>query len=30
VQPLTDGAIVFARDERKQDIWLVQRRPRKP
>lgn len=30
VQPLTDGSIVFARDERKQDIWLVQRNPRKP
>jgi Tol biopolymer transport system component len=30
VQPLADGAIVFARDERKQDIWLVQRGPRRP
>jgi hypothetical protein len=30
VQPLTDGSIVFARDERKQDIWLVQRGPRQP
>jgi serine/threonine protein kinase len=30
VQPLTDGAIVFARDERKQDIWLVRRGPRRP
>lgn len=30
VQPLPDGAIVFARDERKQDIWLVRRGPRRP
>jgi Tol biopolymer transport system component len=30
VQPLKDGSIVFARDERKQDIWLVQRGPRRP
>jgi eukaryotic-like serine/threonine-protein kinase len=26
IQPLSDDAIVFARDERKRDIWLVQRK----
>ena len=25
VQPLGDNALVFARDERKQDVWLVQK-----
>lgn len=29
VQPLEDDAIVFARDERKRDVWLVQRGPRR-
>jgi serine/threonine protein kinase len=26
IQPLRDDAVVFARDERKRDIWLVQRK----
>ena len=30
VQPMGDDALVFARDERKRDIWLVQRGPRQP
>lgn len=30
VQPLGAGSIVFARDERKRDVWLVQRGPRRP
>ena len=30
VQPMGDDSIVFARDERKLDIWLVQRGPLKP
>ena len=29
VQPIGDDSIVFARDERKRDIWLVERGPRK-
>ncbi|MBA3638784.1 MAG: PD40 domain-containing protein [Acidobacteria bacterium] len=30
VQPMGDDSILFARDERKRDVWLVQRGPRKP
>jgi hypothetical protein len=30
IQPLRADAIVFARDERKRDIWLVTTGPRRP